>query len=139
MSSYSFQVLIHCTRGDNRAPAVAAAALAAFYGFLAAVELFKVCHGVSVIYVMSTGLGSDLLNVKHCETGASFSISIESCRIGSFCEFLWFQGAIRVFCFESDQRSQRSGALFCRWMQAMGSGGVGIPAVLISETFHSLR
>ena len=30
------QVLIHCTRGDNRAPAVAAAALAAFYGFLAA-------------------------------------------------------------------------------------------------------
>ena len=26
------QVLIHCTRGDNRSPAVAAAALAAFYG-----------------------------------------------------------------------------------------------------------
>jgi len=30
--SIFFQVLIHCTRGDNRSPAVAAAALAAFYG-----------------------------------------------------------------------------------------------------------
>ena len=29
------EVLIHCTRGDNRSPAVAAAALAAFFGALA--------------------------------------------------------------------------------------------------------
>ena len=35
-TTIAFEVLIHCTRGDNRSPAVAAAALAAFFGHSAA-------------------------------------------------------------------------------------------------------